>query len=124
MRLMEINRRLATTRDPEALVEVILDSAVEFTGAERGLLLMPAGDGGLATASARDFYEGSVPEQHLEFSTSIARVLRWKVDIVPVVHNLRIAPVRHSLLPGCLFTYCTCPACPEHSEGTGDEGSP
>jgi transcriptional regulator with GAF, ATPase, and Fis domain len=73
MRLLDINRRLATTRDPEALVDVILDSAVEFTGAERGLLLMGAGDGELGIASARDFYEGSVPEEHMEFSTSIAR---------------------------------------------------
>ncbi|MBW2262219.1 MAG: sigma 54-interacting transcriptional regulator [Deltaproteobacteria bacterium] len=73
MRLMELNRRLATTRDPEALVDVILDSAVEFTGAERGLLLLPAGRGRLEIASARDFYEVSIPEEHMEFSTSIAR---------------------------------------------------
>ena len=73
LRLMELNRRLATTRDPEALVDVILDSAVEFTGAERGLLLLPAGKGRLEIATARDFYEGSIPEEHMEFSTSIAR---------------------------------------------------
>jgi transcriptional regulator with GAF, ATPase, and Fis domain len=54
-------------------VDVILDSAVEFTGAERGLLLLPAGRGRLEIASARDFYEGSIPEEHMEFSTSIAR---------------------------------------------------
>ncbi len=73
VRLMDINSRLAATRDPEALLDMILDAAVEFTGAERGMLLMPSGQEGLAVASARDFYQASLDQEHMAFSTSIAR---------------------------------------------------
>ena len=40
LRLMEINRRLASERSPKRLLEFILDSAVQLTGAERGFLIL------------------------------------------------------------------------------------
>ena len=40
MRMMEINRRLASEHNPKKLLEFILDSAVSLTGAERGFIIL------------------------------------------------------------------------------------
>ena len=72
-RLMRINRKLAAERDLGALIELILDSSIEVTGAERGFLLMPDESGSPAVTVARDFDSLRVPKEHIEFSTSIAR---------------------------------------------------
>ncbi len=39
--LMEINRELTSERDPKRLLSLIMESAVNLTGAERGMLVMP-----------------------------------------------------------------------------------
>ncbi|MFH1437520.1 MAG: sigma 54-interacting transcriptional regulator [Pseudomonadota bacterium] len=72
-RLMRINRKLAAERDLGALIELILDSSIEVTGAERGFLLMPDEAGSPAVTVARDFDSLRVPKEHIEFSKSIAR---------------------------------------------------
>lgn len=40
-KLVEINQRIVGQRDPHGLYGLILDSAMELTGAERGFLIMP-----------------------------------------------------------------------------------
>lgn len=42
--LMEINRELTRERDPKRLLSLIMERAVELTGAERGMVVMPKGD--------------------------------------------------------------------------------
>ncbi len=42
--LMEINQELTRERDPKRLLSLIMERAVELTGAERGMVVMPKGD--------------------------------------------------------------------------------
>ncbi len=42
-RLMEINRELTREHDPKRLLSLIMEHAVELTGAERGMVVMPRG---------------------------------------------------------------------------------
>jgi transcriptional regulator with GAF, ATPase, and Fis domain len=72
-RLMQINRTIAAERDLPSLIRLILDSAIDVTGAERGFLLMPDASGSPTVVVARDFDTLSVPLEHMEFSSSIAR---------------------------------------------------
>jgi transcriptional regulator with GAF, ATPase, and Fis domain len=44
MRVMEVNRELAQEHDPKRLLSLIMKYAVELTGAERGMIVMPRGD--------------------------------------------------------------------------------
>ncbi|MCP4675866.1 MAG: GAF domain-containing protein [Deltaproteobacteria bacterium] len=43
-RLMEVNRELTREHDPKRLLALIMEHAVELTGAERGMVVMPRGD--------------------------------------------------------------------------------
>jgi transcriptional regulator with GAF, ATPase, and Fis domain len=71
-RLLEINRTLAMTRDTEGLLRLILDAALELTGAERGFLLL-RDDGELTTREARAAGGESLRGEALAMSRSIAR---------------------------------------------------
>lgn len=44
-RLMEINRELTREHDPKRLLSLIMEHAVELTGAERGMVVMPKAEG-------------------------------------------------------------------------------
>jgi transcriptional regulator with GAF, ATPase, and Fis domain/tRNA A-37 threonylcarbamoyl transferase component Bud32/predicted negative regulator of RcsB-dependent stress response len=70
-RLLEINRALGSTRDTDELLRVILDAALELTGAERGFLLVRDGEE-LTTRSARAVGGESLKGEALELSRSIA----------------------------------------------------
>jgi DNA-binding NtrC family response regulator/serine/threonine protein kinase len=72
-KLMSINAKIAAERDLSAQIGLILDSAIDVTGAERGFLLMPDESGDPNVCVARDFDTLSVPALHLDFSRSIAR---------------------------------------------------
>jgi transcriptional regulator with GAF, ATPase, and Fis domain/tetratricopeptide (TPR) repeat protein len=71
-RLLEINRELVRESDPERLLEAIIDSAVRFTGAERGFLLLPDARGDLEIRRVREFSRIDLPDEHRRFSRSIA----------------------------------------------------
>ena len=71
-RMLEINRTLNATRDPERLLHAILDAALEVTGAERGFLLLSDGEE-VATASARGAEGTPLEGDARALSRSIAR---------------------------------------------------
>jgi len=71
-RLLRINRSLATARDLDALLQTILDAALELTGAERGFLLVSENDR-VITRQARAAGGESLEGEALSLSLSIAR---------------------------------------------------
>ncbi len=71
-RILDINRTLNATRDPERLLPAILDAALEVTGAERGFLLLTDGEE-LTTASARGAEGTPLEGDARALSRSVAR---------------------------------------------------
>ncbi len=71
-RLLEINRSLSSASDSEALLQSILDAALELTGAERGFLLLREDDQ-VTTRQARAAGGESIEGDALALSQSIAR---------------------------------------------------
>jgi transcriptional regulator with GAF, ATPase, and Fis domain/tetratricopeptide (TPR) repeat protein len=65
--LMEINRELARERDPKRLLALIMENAVELTGAERGMIVMPR-DGSLSPVIAHQISD----DIDVNFSRSVA----------------------------------------------------
>jgi transcriptional regulator with GAF, ATPase, and Fis domain/tetratricopeptide (TPR) repeat protein len=60
-RLLAVQRRLSSERDPARLLDVILDALVEITGAERGLLLIrPRRGEGLVVRRFRNVAAGAL----------------------------------------------------------------
>jgi len=73
IRLQNINKALAEERDEKRLLELILDSAVELTGAERGFLLLTrANRRGLKVEVARNFDQEEIKKPSYKISRSIA----------------------------------------------------
>jgi transcriptional regulator with GAF, ATPase, and Fis domain len=70
--LLEINRSLNSTRDTDELLKIILDAAVELTGAERGFVLLKDGSE-LNTRQARGVDGSGLIGDDLAVSRSIAR---------------------------------------------------
>ncbi|MDQ7005952.1 MAG: sigma 54-interacting transcriptional regulator [Acidobacteriota bacterium] len=71
-RLLEINRALNSTLELERLLEILVDTAIELTGAERGFVLLEEGGDTAAELARR---EGGVDlaGEEREFSRSVAR---------------------------------------------------
>lgn len=65
--LMDINRELTREHDPKRLLQVIMERAVEITGAERGMVIMPRA-GKLEPVVAHQIAE----EVEVNFSRSVA----------------------------------------------------
>jgi transcriptional regulator with GAF, ATPase, and Fis domain len=73
LRLQSINKALAEERDEKRLLALILDSAVELTGAERGFLLLTRARGrGLRVEVARNFDQEEIKKPSYKISRSIA----------------------------------------------------
>jgi sigma-B regulation protein RsbU (phosphoserine phosphatase) len=84
--LLETIARVSRSRDLESLLEYVVDSSVQITGAERGLLLLRDGEAlSVRTARAR----GEKPlAGDLRFSTSVAnKVLREVQPVRATVHS-------------------------------------
>lgn len=76
IRLLEVNKRLATEHSVTRLLEYIMDSAILLTGAERGFLLLndDADDGGpLEVRVARNLDQENIKNKQLKISHGIAR---------------------------------------------------
>ncbi|HIN84955.1 MAG TPA: sigma-54-dependent Fis family transcriptional regulator, partial [Myxococcales bacterium] len=78
LRIMEINRRLATERDLQRLLDFILDSAIALTGAERGFVILTNsenndGDTNLEVSAARNIDRETLRRQGTKVSKSITR---------------------------------------------------
>lgn len=71
-RLIEITRALNSTRDPDALLTLILDAAVDMTGSERGFILLKNASGSWDLALARDFDHETLKDAERKVSHGIA----------------------------------------------------
>ena len=71
-RLIEITRALNSTRDPDALLTLILDAAVDMTGSERGFILLKNASGTWDLALARDFDQETLKDAERKVSHGIA----------------------------------------------------
>jgi len=80
-RLLEINQRLSSTLDTDAVLRLAMDSAIELTGAERGFVILrahPRGHPGesmgptLEVPVARNVDREQIGRSHLKFSHGIA----------------------------------------------------
>ncbi len=71
-RLAEINKALNTERDTQRLLELIVDSAIELTGAARGFLILFDGRAEEFRA-ARHIDESTIHNPEFEVSHSVAR---------------------------------------------------
>ncbi len=69
--LLEINKRMVSERDPQRLLEEIMDTAIEMAGTEEGLLLIPNAADELETRIARNINKSDIDRVH--FSESVAR---------------------------------------------------
>ena len=71
LELLQINRELTSERRPERVLELIIDRAIELTGAERGFVILAAGDR-LEVSVARNLDQESLRRGALKFSRSVA----------------------------------------------------
>ncbi len=85
--LLETIAAVSRMRDLESLLAYVVDSSIQITGAERGLLLLREGEDGLAVRTARSRGEKALTGD-LRFSTSIAnKVLREVQPVRATVHS-------------------------------------
>ncbi|MDP7036145.1 MAG: sigma 54-interacting transcriptional regulator, partial [Planctomycetota bacterium] len=70
--LQEVNKALNSERSQKKLLDLMIDSTLELTGAERGLLILQEGDE-LQISAARNIDHTDLKNPELEFSRSIAR---------------------------------------------------
>ncbi|MBI2083932.1 MAG: sigma 54-interacting transcriptional regulator [Deltaproteobacteria bacterium] len=74
-RLLEVNKKMVSEHDPQRLLEFIMDTAIELSGAEEGFLLLPDGQGGFEPKIARNIQKENL--EAIQFSQSVAKeVLR------------------------------------------------
>jgi len=90
--LLEAIARVSESRDLESLLEHVVDSAVETTGAEQGLLVLldPSGEQSVRVARRRDELSGTAAsvEEGVKYSTSVVgRVLESDVPLRTTVDN-------------------------------------
>jgi len=69
--LLRINRELTHEHQPERVLELIVDRAVELTGAERGFVIL-AEKGGMRVAVARNIDQETLRRKSFKFSRSVA----------------------------------------------------
>src|SRR5207248_7811674 len=62
LRALELARAHLERRAPKEVLEAILDSAIELTGAERGFVVEPADQGELCVVAARNYGRRGVSE--------------------------------------------------------------
>ncbi|NUN52417.1 MAG: sigma-54-dependent Fis family transcriptional regulator, partial [Planctomycetaceae bacterium] len=74
LRLLEINKRLAGETDLPRLLEVIMDSVIELTGAQRGFLILVE-DGKVRFQTARNFGRTQVEQPELQVSQTVVRTV-------------------------------------------------
>jgi transcriptional regulator with GAF, ATPase, and Fis domain len=72
LRLLEFNKRLAAETDLPRLLESIMDSVIEITGAQRGFLILVE-DGKVKFQAARNFGRTQVEKPELQVSQTVVR---------------------------------------------------
>ena len=71
-RLLEINRAINSELDPQRLLSLILDEAIDLCGARRGFLILVRGSQ-INVRVARNFAEQDIRQPEFQFSHSVAR---------------------------------------------------
>ena len=71
-KLLEINKKLNSVMDIEELLSMIMDSALEITGGQRGFILLKDIDGNMNARFRRSLVPRKLAEEDLEWSQSIA----------------------------------------------------
>ena len=85
IRLQRVAGALATEEDLDKLLNLVVDSLIELSGAERGFVMLYRPDQDMRFAAARNFDGDSVEEPELEISRSIARqVLESREPVLSV----------------------------------------
>ncbi len=74
LRLLEINKRLAGETDLTHLLEAVMDSVIELTGAQRGFLILVE-DGKVRFQTARNFGRTQVDQPELKVSQTVVRAV-------------------------------------------------
>ncbi|MBI2895240.1 MAG: sigma 54-interacting transcriptional regulator [Deltaproteobacteria bacterium] len=82
-RLLELNKKINSELDLDRLLEIIMDTVIELTGAERGFLLLADEGGKLQRTTVRDLGGATPSVDHAQFSRSIAEAVF--VDGEPVI---------------------------------------
>jgi transcriptional regulator with GAF, ATPase, and Fis domain len=72
LRLLEINKRLAGETDLGRLLETIMDSVIELTGAQRGFVILVE-NGKVGFKTARNFGRTQVEQPELQVSQTVVR---------------------------------------------------
>jgi serine/threonine-protein kinase PknK len=72
LRLLDVNRRLASSLEMDRVLALAIDSAIELTGAERGFLILAQAQR-LEVAIAKNFDRERIGKRHVKFSHGIAR---------------------------------------------------
>jgi transcriptional regulator with GAF, ATPase, and Fis domain len=81
-RLHQFSERLLVTRDVQALLEALLDGAIEVTGAEKGFVLLLR-DNKPEVRAARNLRQESIPDAVRQLSDSIiAKVIESKRPLI------------------------------------------
>jgi len=73
LRILRFNRELLAERDIPRLLERVMDTAVELTGAERGFLLLRTPGGKLKVEVARNIDRETIRKGGMTFSRSVAQ---------------------------------------------------
>jgi len=75
--LLDAIARVSESRDLDSLLDYVVDSSVEATGAERGFLILLDADGNQQVRVARQKGGANVPQEDIKYSTSVVgRVLK------------------------------------------------
>lgn len=96
-RLLDIYRRMSTERDVERLLELVMDTAVDLSGCERGFVLLATGAAQLEVAVARNLAPGELDSieagdpDALPYSRSIAERVFASGELV-VSNDPRVDP--------------------------------
>ena len=94
-KLVAINRRLAREHDVDALLELIVDSAIELVGAERGFVLLKTYEG-VDVCVARNLDRASIAEGSHGISRSIAMEVLTTGERVLTTNALEDARFQHA----------------------------
>jgi len=70
--LLRINRELTREQRPERVLELIIDRAIDLTGAERGFVIIASGGGKLSVEVARNIDQETLRRKEFKFSRSVA----------------------------------------------------
>jgi len=70
--LYNVSKTLGTSLDLQVVLNQVMDSIIQLTGAERGFLMLKNDDGGLMVRVARNFDQQTLRDDSFRYSTTVA----------------------------------------------------